>query len=112
MTTRTTNVGRHQLPADGIEVAANAGKGLTRVHLDLAQDGISLATVGAASAALASGNRHIVRLTPSKDGITLALVGAASAATTEAGCNRSRLPSAAGITRLERRRCTPRQLLL
>lgn len=85
MSTSTTNVGRHLIPADGIEVAASPGKGLTRVHLDLAQDGVSLATVGAASAALASGNRHVVRLTPSKDGITLALVGAASAATAKAG---------------------------
>lgn len=77
MTTKA--IGRQLLPADGIEISASPGKGLTRIHLDLAQDGISLATVGAASAALKSGNRHVARLTPSKDGITLALVGAASA---------------------------------
>lgn len=71
---------RSQLPQDGLEIAASPGRGLTRVHLDLTQEGISLATVGAASAALPSGNRHVVRLTPSKDGVTLAIVGAASAA--------------------------------
>jgi hypothetical protein len=75
----STHISRLPLPADGIEISVSAGKGLTRVHLDLAQDGISLATAGAASAALKSGNRQIARLTPSKDGITLALVGAASA---------------------------------
>lgn len=71
---------RDRLPADGIEIAASPGKGLTRIHLDLSQEGITLATVGAASAALSSGNRQIVRLSPSQDGISLAIVGAASAA--------------------------------
>lgn len=73
------NLGRN-LPKDGVELAISEGKSLTRVHLDLAVDGISLSTVGAASAALAGRKRQIVRLKPSRDGVTLSVVGAASAA--------------------------------
>ncbi|MCA1477970.1 MULTISPECIES: hypothetical protein [Bradyrhizobium] len=41
----TKAIGRQLLPVDGIEISASPGNGL-----DLAQDGVSLATVGAASA--------------------------------------------------------------
>jgi hypothetical protein len=76
----TQVISKNTIPSGGLEISASPGKGLTRVHLDLAQDGIALSLVGAASAALPSGNRHVVRLTPGKDGIALAMVGAASAA--------------------------------
>lgn len=76
----TQTFSKAAIPAQGLEVSASPGKGLTRVHLDLAQDGVALSLVGAASAALPSGNRHVVRLTPGKDGVALAMVGAASAA--------------------------------
>ena len=75
------NLGRN-LPKEGVELSISEGKTLTRVHLDLATDGISLSTVGAASATASrsGGKRQIVRLTPSRDGVTLSVVGAASAA--------------------------------
>lgn len=68
-----------QLPKDGLKVSLPEGKVLTRIHLDIGKDGITLATVGAASA-LKPGNRQHLTLTPAKDGVTLAMVGAASAA--------------------------------
>lgn len=76
----TKVISKDTIPAGGLEISASPGNGLTRVHLDLAQDGVALSLVGAASAALASGNRHVVRLTTAGDGISLAMVGAASAA--------------------------------
>jgi len=74
---KNVNLGRNQIPAEGFSVAVPAGKVLTRVHLDITSEGISLATVGAASAVLKQGNRHQVILKPAKDGISLAMVGAA-----------------------------------
>lgn len=68
------------IPQEGVEISASPGNELTRVHLDLAQDGISLSMVGAASATLNSDKRHKVVLQNSKDGISLSMVGAASAA--------------------------------
>ncbi len=71
---------RKHLPKKGIQVAASAGNRLTRIHLDAAEDGVSLALVGAASASLSKGNRHVLTLRPAESGISLSLVGAASAA--------------------------------
>ena len=67
------------LPEDGVSIAASEGNRITRINLDLADDGITLAMVGAASAALKDGNRHVVTLKPSKEGIVLSAVGAATA---------------------------------
>jgi len=67
------------IPQDGIVVSAPAGKVLTRVHLDLGPDGITLSSVGAASTVLSQGNRHHLTLKPGTDGVTLSMVGAASA---------------------------------
>lgn len=67
-----------QIPKDGMTVSLPDGKALTRIHLDIGKDGITLATVGAASA-LKAGHRQHIALKPAKDGITLAMVGAASA---------------------------------
>ena len=66
------------IPEEGIEVVAARGNKFTRINLDLAADGITLALVGAASA-LKGENRHSLRLTPGKEGVTLAMVGAAAA---------------------------------
>lgn len=71
-----------QLCENGTTVLASPGKKFTRVHLDLADDGITLAMVGAASASLREGTRHSLTLNKTEDGITLAIVGAASAAKT------------------------------
>lgn len=68
------------LPEEGVSVAASEGNRFTRINLDLADDGITLAMVGAASAALKKGNRHMVTLKPSQEGIVLSAVGAATAA--------------------------------
>lgn len=68
------------IPAEGVTLSASPGNKFTRLHLDLAEDGITLAMVGAANAALTKGNRHAVTLKPTTDGVTLAMVGAASAA--------------------------------
>lgn len=59
-------------------ITASPGNSFTRIHLDLADDGITLAMVGAASAALGK-NRQSVSMKRTDDGITLAIVGAASA---------------------------------
>lgn len=67
------------LPAEGVNISASAGNRFTRVNLDLADDGITLAMVGAASA-LKEGNRHTLTLKPSQEGIVLSAVGAATAA--------------------------------
>lgn len=67
------------IPEDGVVLQAAQGRRFTRIHLDLAEDGITLAMVGAASAALLPEKRHFITLKPTKDGITLAMVGAASA---------------------------------
>ena len=67
------------VPVDGISVQASPGKMITRLHLDLADDGITLAMVGAASS-LTTGNRHSLEIKKGSDGISLAMVGAASAA--------------------------------
>lgn len=69
-----------QLPEEGVSVVASGGNRFTRINLDLADDGITLAMVGAASAALKQGNRHMVTLKPSQEGIVLSAVGAATAA--------------------------------
>ncbi|MCA6220899.1 hypothetical protein [Photorhabdus antumapuensis] len=45
-----------------------------------ADDGITLAMVGAATSLANEENRHSITLKPTKEGITLAMVGAASAA--------------------------------
>jgi len=68
------------LPEDGITISASPGKKFTRIHLDLANDGVVLAMVGAAAALKNPDNRHSITLSNAKDGITLAMVGAASTA--------------------------------
>lgn len=68
------------LPEEGVSVAASEGNRFTRINLDLADDGITLAMVGAASAALKKGNRQMVTLKPSQEGVVLSVVGAATAA--------------------------------
>jgi hypothetical protein len=75
---KQTSIGK-QLPADGLEITLPEGKTFTRIHLDIAQDGITLAHVGAAHAPRVPGDRRKVILKPSKEGIALAMVGAASA---------------------------------
>ena len=67
------------IPEEGISVSLPKGKALTRVHLDAGKDGITLSTVGAASATLTEGNQQRLILKKSTDGLTLAVVGAASA---------------------------------
>lgn len=67
------------LPDEGLDIAASPGNRFTRINLDLAADGITLAMVGAASA-LKEGNRHQIILKPGKEGIVLSAVGAATAA--------------------------------
>jgi len=76
----TKNIKFDSIPADGISISASPGKVMKRIHLDLADDGISLAMVGAASAALKKGNRHSLTIKKAGDGISLAMVGAATAA--------------------------------
>lgn len=66
------------LPKEGAVITASKGNKFTKIHLDLAEDGITLAAVGAASA-LKNENRHTLTITPTNDGITLSMVGAASA---------------------------------
>jgi hypothetical protein len=68
------------LPEDGVNIAASPGNKFTRINLDLADDGITLAMVGAASA-LKGGNRHSLTLKQGREGIVLSAVGAATAAT-------------------------------
>jgi hypothetical protein len=67
------------IPAEGVSVSASKGNRITRINFDMAEDGITLAMVGAASA-LKEGNRHTLTLSPGKDGIVLSVVGAATAA--------------------------------
>lgn len=67
------------LPAEGVSVSASQGNRISRINLDMAEDGITLAMVGAASA-LKEGNRHTLNLSPGKEGIVLSVVGAATAA--------------------------------
>ena len=73
-------VAKASLPVEGTTVSASSGNKFTRVHLDMTNDGISLAMVGAASAFNDPRSRHMVTLTPTENGVTLAMVGAASAA--------------------------------
>ncbi|MEX0139608.1 hypothetical protein MRBLMS1_000368 [Massilia sp. LMS1-1-1.1] len=74
-----TNFTKASLPSDGISISASPGNKFTRIHLDLANDGVTLAMVGAASALKADDSRHMVTLKSAADGISLAMVGAASA---------------------------------
>ncbi|WP_155930612.1 hypothetical protein [Mesorhizobium sp. L2C084A000] len=67
------------LPAEGVRVSASKGNRISRINLDMAEDGITLAMVGAASA-LKAGNLHTLTLSPGKEGIVLSVVGAATAA--------------------------------
>ena len=76
---KRTDLGK-QIPPRGIEIDVAEGKTLTRVHLDFGKDGISLATVGAASAVISKGKHQRLILKKAKYGISLAIVGAASAA--------------------------------
>ncbi|AKH64378.1 MULTISPECIES: hypothetical protein [Photorhabdus] len=69
------------IPDEGASIVASPGKKFTRIHMDLsADDGITLAMVGAATSLANKENRHSITLKPTKEGITLAMVGAASAA--------------------------------
>ncbi len=77
MSEKKVKMSKGALPEDGAEITASPGNKFTRIHLDLADDGITLAMVGAASS-LSNSNRHTVKLTPTEDGITLSMVGAAS----------------------------------
>lgn len=79
----TKNIKFETIPDDGISINASPGKIMKRIHLDLADDGISLAMVGAASAALKKGNRHSLTIKKAGDGISLSMVGAASAPVTK-----------------------------
>ncbi len=67
------------IPREEITISASKGNKFTKIHLELAEDGITLAAVGAASALQNSQNRHSITIKPIKNGITLAAVGAASA---------------------------------
>jgi len=73
------------VPDEGVTFDLPEGKTVTRLHLDMAPDGISLSTAGAASAALTPGNRQRVTLKRAADGVTLSVVGAASAAVAPGG---------------------------
>lgn len=72
-------IGKSAIPDDGAEIMASPGNKFTRIHLDLADDGITLAMVGAATASLSEGARHSVQLKRAEEGITLSMVGAATA---------------------------------
>lgn len=69
---------KESLPKEGVEIAASKGNKFTRVHLDLAGDGITLAMVGAASSMRDDASRHKLVLKPAPEGISLSVVGAAS----------------------------------
>jgi hypothetical protein len=73
-----TKIPKGSLPLEGVAVAASPGNKFTRVHLDLADDGVTLAMVGAASALKQIDARHSVVLKPTAEGVSLAMVGAAS----------------------------------
>lgn len=75
-------IDKSMIPSDGVVVSASPGNKITRIHLDMAQDGITLAMVGAAAALKDPSHRHSVSLKNASDGITLAMVGAAAAAVT------------------------------
>lgn len=75
-------IDKNMIPADGVVVSASKGNKITRIHLDMAQDGITLAMVGAAAALKNPDHRHSLTLKNASDGITLAMVGAAAAAVT------------------------------
>jgi hypothetical protein len=79
MAVKKTTFTRKQIPAQGLSITLPPGKVLTRIHLDVTKEGITLSTVGAASAILKPGNRQHLALKPGKEGISLAMVGAASA---------------------------------
>ena len=80
MASKKAKLKRGTIPKDGVLVSASEGKEITRIHLDLADDGITLAMVGAASAgALSKESRHQLLLKEAEEGITLAVVGAAVA---------------------------------
>ena len=66
------------LPRDGISISIPEGEALSRITLEQIEGGITLATVGSASA---SGYNQKISLSPIEGGITLALVGSASATT-------------------------------
>jgi hypothetical protein len=66
------------VPADGLEITLPEGKTITRVHLDLAKEGVTLAMVGAASSEQKPGNRVKLKVGKAKEGVSLAMVGAAS----------------------------------
>jgi len=74
-----TSLPKGSIPQEGVAVAASQGNKFTRIHLDLSNDGVTLAMVGAASALKQVDNRHSVVLKPTADGVSLAMVGAASA---------------------------------
>lgn len=76
---KTVRFDKKHFPAEGVQISVSEGNALTRIHLDLSREGVTLATAGAANALLTKGNRQVVSLNPTKDGISLALVGAASA---------------------------------
>jgi hypothetical protein len=72
-------IARNLIPEDGVHISLPEGKVLTRVHLDLGKEGVTLSHAGAASAVLSPGNRQNLILKPAKEGISLAMAGAASA---------------------------------
>lgn len=75
-------VSKQVIPSEGFVASASPGNKFTRVHLDMAGDGITLSMVGAASAFKEPESRHSITLHPAAEGIALAMVGAASAPTT------------------------------
>jgi hypothetical protein len=75
-------INKNMIPTDGVVVSASKGNKITRIHLDMAQDGITLAMVGAAAALKNPSDRHSLTLQNTSDGITLAMVGAATASVT------------------------------
>ena len=79
MKAKTHRFERKMLPPEGVSVSLSKGNTLQRVHLDLGEDGITLAMVGAATASLSKENRQVITLKPGKEGVSLAMVGAALA---------------------------------
>jgi hypothetical protein len=71
-------VAKSAIPKEGVVLQASPGNKFTRLHLDLADDGITLAMAGAASALANRASRHQILLKRAKEGITLSMVGAAS----------------------------------
>lgn len=77
---RGGSIPKKLIAKEGVEIVASEGNALTRVHLDLAPDSLTLSTAGAASAILQKDNRHRIVLSQTKEGITLSIVGAANSA--------------------------------